>query len=406
MPAVEPLARPARMPDLKQPPPVELSGPVQMPRVEPLASAATPQRPALPARQVPPSRPEPPQRTLGAAEPSRQEVSALPVRGNDSRNLLALSPVPAQREQQVAVPTGEARGRFAISPDPNLAAAGIEPGSKPGTPPAATQAKDAAVTIPAQPPGNGGTAGAGPEKTIAAKDKEPAGNRTGTDRAPLTIVGGASGPGNAPGSSSGSGKSAFSGITIIGGASNTAAPANAGADTPNTVSPPRAPRALQTAYDLTVVTTENSGGGLPYYGVFAQRQVYTVYLDMRQTEDDPAPQWTLEFAALDGASGRPRAAGNAGETQPGLILPFPAVKERPVLPPEAARRHLRKMMIVYGIVNLEGKLEQLSVKDSPDSALNEPVLAALRKWVFRPARLDGEPVPAMVLFGIPLWLHD
>ena len=86
------------------------------------------------------------------------------------------------------------------------------------------------------------------------------------------------------------------------------------------------------------------------------------------------------------------------------MLPFPAVKEHPVLPPELVRRYLRKLVIVYGEINLEGRLERISVKESPDPALNAPVLEALSKWIFRPARLNGEPVPAKMLLGIPLWL--
>jgi hypothetical protein len=60
------------------------------------------------------------------------------------------------------------------------------------------------------------------------------------------------------------------------------------------------------------------------------------------------------------------------------------------------------MVIVYGIVNLQGKLEQITIKQSPDALFTEPVLAALGKWIFRPARLNGEPVPVKALMGIPL----
>jgi hypothetical protein len=90
---------------------------------------------------------------------------------------------------------------------------------------------------------------------------------------------------------------------------------------------PPPPKPLQTAYGYTVISTENSGGGLPVFGVF-------------------------------------------------------------------------------GIVNLEGELEQLAVKESPDPAFNAPVLEALSKWVFKPAKQNGEPARAKVLIGIPLWLPN
>jgi hypothetical protein len=163
---------------------------------------------------------------------------------------------------------------------------------------------------------------------------------------------------------------------------------------------------LQTSYGLNIVSTEGSGGGLPYFGVFSHEQIYTVYLDMRRTETDSAPSWTLEFAVLRGTAAQADAAVNPSRSQEGLVLPFPAVKEQPALPAELVRRYLGRMVIVYAIINIEGKMEQMSVKDSPDALLNEPVLSALSKWVFRPAQLNGETVPAKVLLGIPLWLPE
>jgi hypothetical protein len=49
-------------------------------------------------------------------------------------------------------------------------------------------------------------------------------------------------------------------------------------------------------------------------------------------------------------------------------------------------------------------MEQISIKDSPDPSLNELLVNSLQKWVFRPAQLNGRPVPAKVLIGVPLSL--
>jgi hypothetical protein len=51
-------------------------------------------------------------------------------------------------------------------------------------------------------------------------------------------------------------------------------------------------------------------------------------------------------------------------------------------------------------------MEQLSIKQSPDDQLNETVTDALKKWVFRPARLNGNPVQVDFLLGIPLWIPE
>jgi hypothetical protein len=202
------------------------------------------------------------------------------------------------------------------------------------------------------------------------------------------------GTGTGTGAGSGAGKSPFSGITVIGGSIDTGVVSSS-------PPPPRTPRPLQTAYGLSIISTENSGGGLPSFGVFSNEQIYTVYLDMRNTEYDPPQSWTLEFAVA-----QPAGQGGAGNirAQEGLILPFPSAKEQPPFPVDLVRRYLRRMVIVYALVNVSGKLEQLSVKDSPDPALNDILTTSLAKWVFRPAQLNGQAVPAKLLMGIPLAL--
>jgi hypothetical protein len=157
---------------------------------------------------------------------------------------------------------------------------------------------------------------------------------------------------------------------------------------------------------VTVISTENSGGGLPFSGMFARQRIYTVYLDMRQSETDRAPSWTLEFALLDEAGTAGAATDAASRVEQGLVLPYPVVKEQPALPAEVLRKYLGKLVIVYGIINIDGRMEQMSVKDSPWALLNEPVMSALSRWSFRPARLDGRNVAVKVLMGIPLWSPD
>jgi hypothetical protein len=71
-----------------------------------------------------------------------------------------------------------------------------------------------------------------------------------------------------------------------------------------------------------------------------------------------------------------------------------------VLAAELVQKYAQKLVIVYGVINVEGKLEQLVVKETPDPKLNAPVLGALAKWVFRPAELDGQPARSKVLLGV------
>ena len=88
-----------------------------------------------------------------------------------------------------------------------------------------------------------------------------------------------------------------------------------------------------------------------------------------------------------------------------LISPFPLSKEKPRIPEEMVAKGLRGMVVVYGVVNPAGKLENMRVIQSPDPLLNSALLTALGKWIFRPAELNGEPVAVKALLGIPLPLR-
>ena len=197
--------------------------------------------------------------------------------------------------------------------------------------------------------------------------------------------------GSGTGAGAGHGGGAFPGITIQGSGSGTGA---AGKPTWQVAS--------QTAYGMTVVATAASGGGLPDLGVFADEKVYTVYLDMRQTVEDPAASYTLQYALLRD----PGADGSANRNQEGMLPPFPVAKEMPQFSVELVNKYQGRLIVVYAILNKRGKLEQMLVMQSPDDRLTNRILAALNKWVFRPAQLNGRPVSLKVLLGVPLSLPE
>ncbi len=340
-------------------------------------------------------------------------LARLPSRERDLRSVLALTPLPTWREQPVEIPAGEAAlGRLTISPEPNLDTSETEPGLPssvvlenqtvdPARENAAVENSASVVTLTFEPsvgakgkssssgrggdavPGTGWGAGSSPSKGALAG---------------ITIVGGVGGTeASGWGAGSSPSKGALAGITIVGGVGRTQA---SGKSVPDS----RIPHPLQTSYGLFVVSTENSGGGLPYLGVFSNAQINTVYLDMRQRETDADPFWTLEFAVPRGTAIQANPARELDESYEGFVLPVPVVKKQPALPLALVRRHIGKMIIVYTVINVEGKMEQISVKESPDPLWNQPVLDALSKWVFRPGVLNGDPVAVEALLGIPLWL--
>jgi outer membrane biosynthesis protein TonB len=139
--------------------------------------------------------------------------------------------------------------------------------------------------------------------------------------------------------------------------------------------------------------------------VFAHEKVYTVFLDVRATTADRAPSWTLQYARLRSAA--ETEAGDASSSgQEGLTPPFPLTKEVPKMNSELIRTYLRNVIVVFAIIDTQGKLQHLSVRQSPNSLFNAPILAALTHWRFQPAQLNGQPVALKVLMGIPLLPYE
>jgi len=316
--------------------------------------------------------------------------TAASAPGPDLETVVALSPMPAAPDQAVKIPIGEARGRFAISPRPNLSGANTGApstiagdGSKPVVVGIETD-KASAPAVTTSP-----TAAAPPASITISFGSGPAIK----EKAPGSGVGAAvSGSGSAPAAP----KTAFAGITVTGGIED-------GGGGSNASRPPQTRRPLQTSYGVSVISTESSGGGLPSFGLFSNHDIYTVYVDMREVETDSNPSWTLEVAVAQYPPVPGNTAKNIAVAQ-GLVLPFPLAKKQPSFPPDLVSKHLRKSIIVYGVINVDGTMEQISVKQSPDPALNQSVLAALSQWAFRPATRNGIPFAVKVLLGIPLWV--
>jgi TonB family protein len=300
--------------------------------------------------------------------------------------------LPPPPEQQVRVPAGEARGRVAISPDPNLTASNTAPpGVRSNTPPGPAPALGREAD---------GTSAGGAKDTENKKD-ETKDVKAGPSDAPASAPRGT--PGTAAEQPGRGGTIAanppaptpnpFSGITVLGGRVEPSLPRTGTTGvTPGiiTFSQPGTPPPAATPYNLTITATAASGGGLPDFGVFANEQVYTVYIDMRPTPVSPSRSWALQYSV------------GPAKGQTGLVPPFPVVKELPQFPADLMQKFPQRQVVVFGTIDTNGKLQQLSVKQSPDPLLNAPVLAALAKWTFRPAQVEGQPVPAKFLLGVPV----
>ena len=479
-------------PKLPAPPPLA-------PKVEPLRMVrpseqeapklrAATQAPALPFSVPPPPAAPPPVAPKLALPPSQPEVLPVPapappkpfearapavpidtsvpreaprlpapseVAGTDDRSLLVLSPTPGPPEAAPKVPPGEARGQFAMGPEPNMtASSGFGPGAENGgvpTPGSAAGSESGVPGgvgaggeggvpggIPGSGPGGEGTgsgsgsgggvgngfgAGTGPGSggtgaggsgsggglgygvgTGTGPGRgEGVGSGTGTGSGFGTGPGRGtgSGTGSGVGAGSGSGSGPFPGITIVGGGGTTGTATHAGSRRPT-------PAGKRPTYGLTITSTAKSGGGLRDFGIFRNESVYTVYVEMTHSPT-LAPSWTLQYSVLPKASsssaqfGKPAASLWSDQN---VLAPYPIDKENPEFPVDSVSRNLGRMVVVYGEISTEGRLEKMRIIQSPNPLLNAPLLAALAKWTFRPAELNGEPVAVKALIGVPLSLPE
>ena len=330
------------------------------------------------------------------------ELSQVPTRGPDTKSLLSLSAVPAPPDVPANFPSMEARGRFAISPDPvapvpqpgpgassvgaNLDSAGI--GNRRDTAGADAASSKAAIG------GEGvqGHSGVGAANAMAHGIGK--GGGSGDGGSGVTIgrgsgagvgVGSSSGTSSASGAGAGNGggSGTFAGITIQGGRYSGGTSAN--------LHPTLGPR---TAYGMTIVSTASSGGGLSDFGVFSNEKVYTVFMDMRESGEEHVPAWTLQYAAVSSAS--KNAARSA------VVAPYPLVRPRPQLPTPLLHKYPHAMVVISALLGTAGHLEAISVKQTPDAYLIPSIITALNNWAFKPAEVDGQPVPIKILLGIPL----
>jgi hypothetical protein len=148
---------------------------------------------------------------------------------------------------------------------------------------------------------------------------------------------------------------------------------------------------------MTITSTASSGGGLSDFGIFQNEKVYTVYLDMRAHDEDRTPTWTLQYAVL-----QPQAGDSAEHIRGTPTPPYATLKQVPDFSPEVALKCVHQLIVASAILNVTGQLEQVMVKQSPDSRVNDLLIEALRNWTFQPAQVEGKPVALKMLLGIRL----
>ena len=340
----------------------------------------------------------------------RPEVSDVPTGPRKQDGLLVMNAIPPPPDLTAKIPRAEARSLFAVAPGEATVIADPAAGTKTGEASSsatgsgsradiargdalaelATGGDAASHASSGSGSGSGGRYGSGHGTGLNATGN---GSATGRGTGSESGVGTGSGPSHASGTGAGtaSGTGGFPGIAIQGGRYGNG---NTGSMLSNS-EPGR-----RTSYNMNIVSTGSSGGGLPDFGVFQNEKVYTVYLDMRTNDEDPAPSWTLQYAVLQPSAGDPGGSGERIQGTP--TPPYATLKEVPEFTPELIRKCGRQLIVASAIIDASGKVEQVSVKKSPESQLVGPLVEALEHWIFEPALIDGRPVALKILLGIRL----
>jgi hypothetical protein len=336
------------------------------------------------------------------AAPEAAEISSVRDR---PAGLLVLNAVPPPPDVTGKIPRAEQRSLFAVTPGDTTIIAEPAAGTKSGGISSdATgngvvsdvKSGDALANIVSGGSANSAKSGAG----TGAGGHYGTGFGTGlnaTVSAAGTGRGSAMGSGLGSGSSTGAGTGAgrgsamgagtFPGITIQGGRYGNSRDLSA------------KPETRHHSYAMTIESTGSSGGGLPDYGVFRDDKVYTVYLDMRSSDTDSSPSWTLQYALLQPEM---QASDGASHARPKPTPPYATLKEIPQLAPELMRQCAHRLIVASAILDTSGKLDDVSVKQTPQAEIIGPLTDALKNWIFEPAKIEGRPVALKVLLGIRL----
>jgi len=143
-----------------------------------------------------------------------------------------------------------------------------------------------------------------------------------------------------------------------------------------------------------VVQSADADGFPESAGVLTGRPVYSVYLSVGGPKE-----WVLQYCIPAGESQTAEvSAGVVRLSSPSpLVAPYPRVTFRP----SVNKRPGVQYVIVHGLLETSGRLEELRVL-GPHGAEDGPsIVPVLQQWEFRPATQDGRAVRIEIVLAIP-----
>jgi iron complex outermembrane recepter protein len=92
------------------------------------------------------------------------------------------------------------------------------------------------------------------------------------------------------------------------------------------------------------------------------------------------------------AEGRAQPEGSA----PAVVPPVVVKKVEPVYPPDAASAGRQGEVVLTVVVDASGAVGEIGMVTSGGDDLDQAAIAAVRQWLFQPARQAGQPVPTRI----------
>jgi hypothetical protein len=128
-------------------------------------------------------------------------------------------------------------------------------------------------------------------------------------------------------------------------------------------------------------------------GLLTGRPIYTVYVSVNTAKD-----WALYFCI----PGEKADASGAPVVRLGKAVPVQAPYPFTVVRPSIKVPAFFKTLLVYGMIDGEGRVQKLKVVRPATPEIDRLLLASLSAWEFRAATRDGVKVAVEFLVSIPV----
>jgi len=90
---------------------------------------------------------------------------------------------------------------------------------------------------------------------------------------------------------------------------------------------------------------------------------------------------------------------------PGLVSPVLVSRVEPLYPETARKLHLEGVAVLQAVIDRSGRVVDLRVVKSASELLDAAAIAAVEKWIYRPATLNGRTVNVYLTVSVDFKLH-